>query len=60
MSIEVGGVFTAIKYTDSSGQCVPMSQGIATYCQPSFSVCSPCPIPPNFTRFIDDVIVLTK
>ncbi len=61
MDVEVGGVYSAIKFTNSTDTvCYEKgSGGVSAYCQP-FSACSPCPIPPNFNRYWDDIIVLKK
>lgn len=62
MEIQLGGDFEDAKYTDSTGtECIiPSMQDTWSYCSPVFSTCSPCPIPPNFTRYWDDIIVLKK
>lgn len=60
MNALVGGVFTALAYGDSGKTvCYPKGQGTMWRCSP-FSACSPCPIPPNFNRYFDDIILLKK
>lgn len=61
MEVDVGGVYTAGATTDSTGTVCKLtgSTSYVHWCSP-FSACAPCPIPPDFHRYWDDVIVLKK
>ncbi len=59
--IQVAGVYTAIANINPDSSC-NFTTGAGTTqvrCNP-FRTCAPCPIPPTFNRFIDDIIVLKK
>lgn len=61
MKIRIGGYYGTLKGTDSTGTTCenPTTAAVRSYCVP-FTACSPCPIPSDFTRYMDDIIVLKK
>ena len=62
MEVDVGGYYQAVKTTDSTGTIceIPASAGSVTTSATNFSDFAPCPIPPTFSRYFDDIIVLKK